>query len=68
MNQRLVIRAAQVALRGLATEAERIDKQLKAAFGQVGLPTPDRTRGQAFAHLLRGYADQLDKQLPRGKP
>jgi hypothetical protein len=61
MSKRLLIRAAQIALRGIASEAERLDAHLKAAFDEARLPTPDRTRGQELVRTLRGYAANLDR-------
>ncbi len=64
MKQRFLIRVAQTALRGLAHTAEHIDDNLRSTFDQVGLPTPERTRGQEFAQAVRSYAARLDKHLP----
>jgi hypothetical protein len=66
MKERILVRAAQLALRGLALQAERLDGQLKNAFIEIGLPVPDRTRGQEFARTMRGYATRLGSRLPRG--
>jgi hypothetical protein len=66
MNQRIAIRLAQTALRGLASVAEHIDGNLKSVFDQAGLPTPDKSRGQGFATTMRGYAARLDKHLRAG--
>ena len=68
MKERILVRAAQVALRGFAAHAERIDASLKAAFHEAGLPTPTRTRGQEFADTMRAYATRLDGYLPRKRP
>ena len=65
MTNRLLIRVAQVALRGLAYQAERLDEHLKAAFHEARLPTPDRTRGQELVRTLRGYAEQLERPRAR---
>jgi hypothetical protein len=56
----ILVRVAQAALCGLAHTAEHIDRRVKDAFRQVGLPTPGQTRGQDFANTMRGYAARLD--------
>ncbi len=61
MSKRLLVRVAQVALRGLASEAERLDDHLKAVFEEARLPAPERTRGQDLVRTLRGYAANLDR-------
>jgi hypothetical protein len=66
MKSRFLIQLAQVGLRGLAHTADVIDYRLKNAFDEVGLPTPGRTGGQAFAATLRGYAARLDRRLAKG--
>jgi hypothetical protein len=66
MRSRILIQLAQVGLRGLAHTADIIDNQLKNAFDEVGLPTPEKTGGQAFAATLRGYATRLDRRLAKG--
>jgi len=66
MKQRIAIRIAQTALRGLANVAEYIDGNLKSAFYEAGLPTPDKTRGHGFAKAMRAYAARLDKHLRAG--
>ncbi len=66
MRQRIGIRLAQTALRGMAVVAEHIDGNLKSVFDEAGLPTPDKTRGQGFAKAMRGYAARLDKHLHAG--
>ncbi|HMI86528.1 MAG TPA: hypothetical protein VK550_20685 [Polyangiaceae bacterium] len=66
MKNRILIQLAQLGLRGLAHTADIIDYRLKNALDEVGLPTPERTGGQAFAAPLRGYATRLIAELAKG--
>ena len=66
MRARLLIQLAQGGLHGLAYTADFIDERLKDAFDEIGLPSPERTRGQIFAATMRGYATRLDRRLPKG--
>jgi hypothetical protein len=66
MRRRLLIQLAQAGLRGLAYTADFIDEQLKDAFDEIGLPAPERTRGQIFAATMRRYATRPDRRLPKG--
>jgi hypothetical protein len=68
MRQRILIRAAQLALHAAAAHAERIDTSLKAAFHEAGLATPTHTRGEDFADAMRAFAARLERRGPdRGK-
>jgi hypothetical protein len=66
MKNRVLIQLAQIGLRGLAYTADIIDDRLKSAFDEVGLPSPEKTGGQAFAATLRDYATRLDRRFPKG--
>ena len=66
MRARLLIQLAQAGLHGMAYTADFIDERLKDAFDEIGLPAPERMRGQMFAATMRGYATQLERRLPKG--
>jgi hypothetical protein len=66
MKRPPLFQLTQAGLHGLACTADFIDDRLKNAFGEIGLPSPEKTRGQIFAATLRGYATRLDRRLPRG--
>ena len=66
MRAPLLIQLAQAGLHGLACTADFIDERLKDTFDEIGLPSPERTRGQIFAATMRGYATRLERTLPKG--
>ena len=66
MRARLLIQLTQAGLHGLDYTADFIDERLKDAFDEIGLPSPERTRGQIFAATMRDYAMRLERRLPKG--